>query len=201
MLTYGPDVQAQLDDGRIKYRDALRLDLDSGTIGFITGFRGATVQGGVKYVGSGGLIGIDTPEASVDAAGASISVTLASHYKINGAYHKLLDPHLLVSIENENWFNRQAVIYRFWFDANRRVIEQEQRHVRRIFSVEHKRGEVGSVIEAVLGAPSDYARVVEGKIAGPELQKLIDPTDTSARHVQTAETDKVYFGRLAPNQV
>lgn len=202
MLSSDPEIQAQLDAGEINFRQAIRFDLDSGSYGFVDGYRGKMPPiDGVSYVGSGGLIGIEHPEQNVSPAGGDVSVTLASHYKINGEYHKLFEPHVLDSIEQENWFRRTVRIYRFWFDKNRRFVASERRHLREIQEIEHKKADVGRVIVAHLGAPSDFAKVVEGKIAGPELQSLIDPTDTSARHVQSAASDKIYFGRLPPNPI
>ncbi len=47
-------------------------------------------------------------------------------------------------------------------------------------------------------APSAFAKVFEAKPNGPDLQKSIDPTDTSYDDILTALTDPIYWGREDP---
>lgn len=121
MKSYSAEIEAQLAAGRLHRRLAIQFDLPSGSYGFITGFRGSITYNDVLYVGSGGLIDIDIPEARMSAEASELTVSLASHRKINGEIVQLFDPHLLDSIEAEVWFMRPAVVQRFWFDAGRRT--------------------------------------------------------------------------------
>jgi hypothetical protein len=198
MRSYSPAIEAQLASRRLRRRLAVRFDLPSGSYGFITGFRGSLTYAGVAYVGSGGLIEIDQPEAAQTAEASEITVSLASHRRINGETVQLFDPHLLNSIEDEVWFMRPAVIQRFWFNAARQLEDVEQMHLRQIFSVEHKRSGEGRRVIARLMAPSAFAKVFEAKRNGPDLQRLIDATDTGWDDALTTLVDPIYWGRAAP---
>lgn len=198
MKSYSAEIEAQLATGRMFRRVAVRFDLPSGSYGFITGFRGNLTYGGVLYVGSGGLIEIDQPDADMSGEAGEVTVSLASHRKINGQVVELFDPHLLVSIEAENWYLRPAVLQRFWFDQNRALEDVEQLQVRRIYAIEHRRSKAGRRIVGTLMAQSAFAKVYEAKTNGPDLQKRIDPDDTSYDDILTALTDPIYWGRDAP---
>lgn len=198
MKSYSASIEAQLASGRLSRRRAIRFDLPSGSYGFIAGFRGSLTVGDTLYVGSGGLIGIDQPEAKVSAEAAEVTVSLASHRRINGELVELFDPHLLDSIEAEAWFMRPAVIERFWFDPGRRLEDVEQMQLRQIFSIEHKRTREGRRIEGRLMAPSAFAKVFEAKVNGPDLQRMIDGSDTSYDDILTTLVEPIYWGREAP---
>lgn len=199
MRTYSAEIEAQLASGRLNRRLAVRFDLPSGSYGFITGVRGSFTHGGVLYAGSGGLIAIEQPAASITSEAAEITVSLASHRRIGGELVQLFEPHLLDSIEAEAWYLRPAVIQRFWFDSSRRLEDVEQLHIRQIYAIEHKRSRSdGRRISARLMAPSAFAKVYEAKTNGPDLQSRIDPADTSYNDIQTTLTDPIYWGREAP---
>lgn len=199
MRTYSAEIEAQLASGRLNRRLAVRFDLPSGSYGFITGVRGSFSHAGVLYAGSGGLIEIEQPAASITGEAADITVSLASHRRINGELVQLFEPHLLDSIEAEAWYLRPAVVQRFWFDSSRRLEDVEQLHIRQIYAIEHKRSRNdGRRISARLMAPSAFAKVYEAKTNGPDLQSRIDPADTSYNDIQTALTDPIYWGREAP---
>lgn len=198
MKSYSASIEAQLAAGRLRRRLAVRFELPSGNYGFITGYRGNITVGGTLYVGSGGLIDIETPEAKMSNEASEVVVSLASHRRINGQLVQLFDPHLLDSIEDEAWFMRPAVIERFWFSAGRQLEDVEQMELRQIFSIEHKRSRDGRRIEGRLMAPSAFAKVFEAKANGPDLQAAIDPADTSYDDILTALTDPIYWGREAP---
>lgn len=198
MKSYSAEIEAQLAIGRMFRRVAVRFDLPSGSYGFITGFRGNLTYEGVLYVGSGGLIEIDQPDADLSGEAGEVTVSLASHRKINGQLVELFDPHLLASIESEAWYLRPAVLQRFWFDQNRALEDVEQLQVRRIYAIEHRRSKAGRRIVGTLMAQSAFAKVYEAKTNGPDLQKRIDPDDTSYDDILTALTDPIYWGRDAP---
>lgn len=199
MKSYSAEIEAQLASRLMRRRLAIRFDLPSGSYGFIRGYSGKLTVGGVDYVGSGGLINIELPDASISAAGDEIVVSLASHKLVNGELVQLFDPHLLASIEAEVWFLRPAIIYRFWFDAGRGLEDVEQLHIRQIFSIEHKRSKRGGRrVEGRLLTPAALAKIYEAKRNGPELQHEIDPDDTSYDDIAAAASDPIYWGRRAP---
>ena len=199
MKTYSAPIEAQLAAGRLRRRLAVRFDLPSGQYGFITGFRGSITVGDVLYVGSGGLIDMDLPEAKMAAEEVEVTISLASHRKVNGELVQLFDPFVLASIEAEVWFMQPAVVQRFWFNAARQLEDVEQLHQLKIFSIEHtKSASKGARVEGVLKAPSAFAKVFEAKPNGPDLQRQIDPDDTSYDDILTALTDPIYWGRKAP---
>ena len=198
MKNYSAEIEAQLAAGRLRRRLAVRFDLPSGQYGFITGFRGNITHEGTLYVGSGGLIEITQPEAKMSAEATEVTVSLASHRRINGEVVQLFEPHLLDTIEDEVWFMQPAVVQRFWFNAGRQLEDVEQLHLRAIFSIEHKKARTGRRIEGRLMAPSAFAKVFEAKPNGPDLQKQIDPTDTSYDDILTAISDPIYWGREDP---
>lgn len=198
MRTYSAAIEAQLATGRMFRRIAVRFDLPSGSYGFITGFRGNLTYEGVLYVGSGGLIEIEQPSADISGEAGEVTVSLASHRRVNGQVIELFDPHLLVSLEAEAWYLRPAVLQRFWFDQNRGLEDVEQLQVRRIYSIEHRKTKSGRRIVGTLMAQSAFAKVCEAKTNGPDLQKRIDPADTSYDDILTALTDPIYWGRDTP---
>lgn len=198
MKTYSAEIEAQLAARRLRRRLAVRFDLPSGRYGFITGFRGNLTHEGTLYVGSGGLIDISQPEAKMSAEASEVTVSLASHRRINGEVVQLFEPHLLDTIEDEVWFMQPAVVQRFWFNAGRQLEDVEQLHLRQIFSIEHKKARTGRRIEGRLMAPSAFAKVFEAKPNGPDLQKQIDADDTSYDDILTALSDPIYWGREDP---
>lgn len=198
MKSYSAEVEAQLVAGKIRRRLAIRFDLPSGSYGFVMGMAGSVTVGDVLYVGSGGLITLDLPEAGVSDQERPITVSLASHRKINGQTVQLFDPHLLDTIEDEVWYLRPAVIYRFWLSEGRALQDVEQLHLRQIYSIEHTRTRNGRRVEAVLQTPGALAKVREGKRNGPELQRDIDPTDTGLDDAITTGSDPIYWGQRAP---
>lgn len=198
MKTFSAPVIAQIDAGKINWRVAIKFVLPSGSYGFITGYRGQVTVGGVLYVGSGGLIEVGRPDADLTGEESPLTVQLASHKIVNGSMVQLFDPHVLVSIENETWFRQTAIIYRMWIGSNREVIDAEQLHVRQVFSIEHRKSKAGRRIVGTLATPAAFARIVEAKKNGPDLQKQIDPTDTGYNDVLEAMRDPVYWGRATP---
>lgn len=199
MRTYSAPIEAQLAAGRLRRRLAVRFDLPSGTYGFITGFRGNLTVDDVLYVGSGGLISIDLPEAKMAAEAVEVALSLASHRKINGELVQLFDPFVLASIEAEVWFMQPAIVQRFWFSPGRQLEDVEPLHQLKIFSIEHTRSaSKGARVEGMLKAPSAFAKIFEAKPNGPDLQRQIDPDDRSYDDILTALTDPIYWGRKAP---
>jgi hypothetical protein len=196
--SHSAEVEAQLASGRLRRRLAVRFDLPSGRYGFITGYRGNISYGETLYVGSGGLIEVSQPEAKMSAEATEVTVSLASHRRINGEIVQVFEPHLLDTIEDEVWFMQPAVVQRFWFNAGRQLVDVEQLHLRAIFSIEHKKARTGRRIEGRLMAPSAFAKVFEAKPNGPDLQKQVDATDTSYDDILTALTDAIYWGREDP---
>jgi hypothetical protein len=196
--TFSAPVTAQIAAGKISWRVAIKFILPSGSYGFITGYRGQVTVSSVLYVGSGGLIEVSDPDADVTGEARDLTVQLASHKIINGSLVQLFDPHVLASIESQAWFRAPAVIYRMWIGANREVIDAEQLHVRQIFSIEHRGGKSGRRIVGTLSTPAAFARMVEAKKNGPDLQKQIDATDTGYNDVLEAMRDPVYWGRATP---
>jgi hypothetical protein len=185
---------------RYRERAAILFDLPSGRYGFVAGVRGnleIEINGApVTFVGSGAVIEIDKPAANLDLASADLTVSLASHRRVNGTMVKLFEPHLLNSIEDEVWFLRPAIIYRLNFDENRRLLgEPEQLFRRAIFRIQHKRMRGGGRrLEGLLLSPASLAKVVEGKRRGPELQREIDPTDRGYDHIARIATDPIIWG-------
>lgn len=198
MKSYSAEIEAQLAAKKLNRRRAIRFDLPSGSYGFITGYRGSLTVEGVLYVGSGGLIDIEDSDGKITGEADEVTVTLASHRRINGELVKLFDPHLLASIEDEVWFMRPAVVQRFWFGPGRQLEDIEQMQLRQIFSVEHLGGRDGKRIMARLMTPAAMAKVFEAKRNGPDLQKLIDPDDTSYADIIAAASETIYWGRKDP---
>jgi hypothetical protein len=199
MKSYSAPIEAQLASGRLRRRLAVRFDLPSGSYGFVTGLRGNLTMNDVLYVGSGGLIDLQLPEAKMSAEAVEVGVSLASHRRINGEVVQLFDPHVLASIEAEQWFMQPAVVQRFWFNAARQIEDVEQLHQLMIFSIEHrKNARVGARVEGKLMAPSAFAKVFEAKPNGPDLQRQIDPDDTAYDDILTTLSDPIYWGREAP---
>lgn len=199
MKSYSAPIEAQLAAGRLYRRLAVRLDLPSGSYGFVTGLRGSITVGDVLYVGSGGLIDIGMPEAKLSAEAVEASVSLASHRRINGELVQLFEPHVLASIEAEAWFMQPAVVQRFWFSRGRVLQEVEQLYQLAIFDIEHTiSANGGAQVKGTLKAPSAFAKVFEAKPNGPDLQRQIDPADTSYDDILTALSDPIYWGRAAP---
>lgn len=198
MKSYGAEVEAQLAAGKIYRRLAIRFDLPSGSYGFVMGMAGQVTVEGVLYVGSGGLIDLQLPENGIADQERPITVSLASHRKINGEWQQLFEPHLLDTIEDEVWYLKPAVIYRFWLSPGRSLQDVEQLYLRQIYNVEHRKTRNGRRVEAILQSPGATAKVKEGKRNGPELQREIDATDTGLDDAISTGTEPIYWGQRAP---
>lgn len=179
---------------RYRERAAILFDFPSGRYGFIAGVRGNLTIDGQLFVGSGAVIDIENPEASIDLANADLTITLASHRRVNGGWQQLFDPYLLTSIEEETWYRRPAIVYRIVFDAQRRPIQKVQLFRREVFQIEHLKGKVGRRIRGTLSTPAAFAKIIEGKTRGPELQRLIDPTDRGYDSIARAAIDPIIWG-------
>ncbi|KQT50339.1 hypothetical protein ASG47_19745 [Devosia sp. Leaf420] len=175
-------------------RAAIRFDLPSGQFGFVAGVRGNIVWDGVTFIGSGALIEVENPGETINLAAVDLTLTLASHRRINNTWHQLFEPSLLNSIEDEVWFRRPAIVYRFKFDANRRLTSVDQLLRREIYKIEHLRSKRGRTIKATLSSPAALAKVVEAKTRGAELQRLIDPNDRGYDHIARVSTDPIVWG-------
>jgi hypothetical protein len=200
--TFSAEVASQYAARRINKRLAIRFDLPSGSYGFVTGTRGSIVHEGVLYVGSGGLIKVSLADEAIAGAADETTVELASHRIVNGQVQQLFDPHVLDTIEHEIWYLQPALIFRFDFDSNRRLIDVERIDVRQIWDIQHLRSSSGGRrVRAILKSPGALAKVVEAKRNGPDLQKIIDAADTGYRDILSTMSEPIYWGRKPPKTI
>lgn len=196
MRTYDPDIQAQLDAGRISYRDAILFSLDEGEYGFFSGGRGTISYAGLDFVGAGSLIKFSIPGEDTSLVSAAIEVSLSSHYEIDGVLTQLFDDEVLAGIESSNWFRRPAILYEIWLNEDGEVIDLVQRARREIHQIKHVQDQRnGYTITGVLETPSIFQKLVQRKRRNSSLQYQIDPDDLSLEFIATVRDEKIYWGK------
>ncbi len=197
MRVFDPDIQDQLENGRISYRDAVLFVLDEGSYGFFSGGRGTISHGGLDFVGSGSLITFSLPSENTDVSNSPIEVSLSSHYEVDGVVTQIFDDGVLSSIEDSNWFRRPAIIYEIWLDEDNNVIDLVQRARREIHQIFHKEDpKAGYTITGVLETPTVFQTYTERKRRNSDLQALISATDAGLEFVATMRTEKIWWGRV-----
>lgn len=98
---------------RLKIRMGLKLELDSGTIGFWNDF-GSLTYDSVSYTGTGQLASIAAITQQGDLAASGLECTLAGLDQASGA-----DVGAIFSdIDDEDFSGRAATLYRFYFDPD-----------------------------------------------------------------------------------
>lgn len=203
MRTFDPDIEDQLDDGRIDRRDALVFILEEGTFGFFANGTGTltwNIEGvDVDFVGAGSLIKMEVSETDMQQTQNTIEVTLASRYEVDGEVVELISADALQSIEAMNWYRRPAIVGRFWINEAGQVIDFEQRARCEIHEIVHDEDETsGAVLVGRLNTLDVFRKLVDAKTRNNELQKLIDPDDRGLDAVSKMTTEKVYWGRRDP---
>ena len=199
MRTYDPDIEAQLDAGRIDRRDAVLFVLDEGAFGFVSGVVGTLPWNSVDYVGSGSLLGIEMGESDMAQTNSGIEVTLSSHYEVDGVRTELFDTGLLQSIEQMSWFRRPAIVGRFWIAESGTIIDFEQRARCEIHQIVHQEDdEKGYTIRGILENVNVFRTLVDAKTRNSQFQALIAPGDTGLDGLSVVATDKIYWGRRPP---
>lgn len=197
MRVFDPDIQEQLESGRISYRDAVLFVLDEGAYGFFSGGRGVISYGGYDFIGSGSLISFSLPAENTDVTNSPIEVSLSSHYEQDGVVTRVFEDGLLSSIEDSNWFRRPAILYEIWLDESNEVIDLVQRARREIHQIRHEEDpKSGYTITGVLETPTVFQTYTERKRRNSDLQVQIDEDDAGLEFVSTVRTEKIWWGRV-----
>lgn len=202
MKTFDPATSADHSAGRIDAVDMLTLVLDAEVVHFAIGVRGSIPWddpdwGAITITGAGALGSLDVPEAAFGPESKAVTARLFETYLPEGsdAPVNIFDDGVRLSIDEEEWEGRTAILSILWLSEGGTIIEREQVAVREIDQVYVERDAEGnSVRVAVLEEPDITQRDIEAKTANAASQLLIDATDDSFAHVGAARTQKITFG-------
>jgi len=217
MKPHSPELLAELNAGRVDYRDAVELVFDSGVVRLVVGVKGSfgwsdltgvsmpwAEDHGDLFHGGGDLIGLDVPENALGPESQAITAKVFETYMVEGSDVpvNVFDDGVRATIDEEPWEGRPAVLSVFWFGAGGTPILREQVAVRTMDQMVVSTDEAGNPIRAlILEEPDIMQRDIEGKTANAAFQALIDPTDKAFEHVATAQRQKISFGRLPEETV
>lgn len=206
MRTFDPDIEDQLDSGKIDRRDALIFVLDEGTFGFVAGVMGTLTfnVGGVDvdFVGAGSLLSLYVPESDVKQTQEAVEVSISTKYEVDGTLVELISVDALSGIEDLSWYRRPALVGRLWVSDAGGVIDFEQLRRCEIHEILHTEDDAkGYTVTGRLQTVEVFRRLVDAKTRNGELQQLIDPTDRGLEAVSKMATDTVYWGRKDPAQI
>ncbi len=209
MKTFDAATIARHAAGEVDAIDALTLVFDSATVNLAIGIKGQftwddVTLGEQTFYGAGKLVALDVPENAIGPESRAITATLYETYMEEGSDTpvNVFDDGVRATIDEEEWEGRTAIGSIFWLGAGGTIIEREQVFVRQIDAMPVEWDEAGNPMRrAILEEPDIIQRDVEGKTANTESQALIDATDDSFKHVGTARTGKINFGRRAEAKV
>lgn len=217
MKPHSPELLAELNAGRVDYRDAVELVFDSGVVRLVVGINGSfgwsdltgvsmpwDEDHGDLFHGGGDLIGLDVPENALGPESQAITAKVFETYMVEGSDVpvNVFDDGVRATIDEEEWEGRPAVLSVFWFGAGGTPILREQVAVRTMDQMVVSIDEDGNPIRSlILEEPDIMQRDIEGKTANAAFQALIDLTDKAFEHVATAQRQKISFGRLPEETV
>jgi hypothetical protein len=203
LKTFEASTSADHIAGRIDAIDMLTLVLDSDVIHFAVGVRGSIPWddpewGEIIITGAGALGSLDVPENAFGPESRAITARLYETYMPEGSDTpvNIFDDGVRLSIDEEEWEGRTAILSILWLSEAGTIIEREQLAVREIDQMYVDRdGEGNQVRVAILEEPDITQRDIEAKTANAASQLLIDATDNSFKHVGTARLQKITFGQ------
>lgn len=194
MRTLEAATEAVIDGGRFIRRDAILFDLAEGQYGFWWG-EGEFQWNGLTFVGAGSLLKLDPVAFNSDGAPTEITVTLRAMPTAG------LTPDVLASIEDYTYHLRQALLYRFYFDPDTKVMTGTaptvlfRGSIDQIDQDDQPDGQF-ALIARLVSKSADYRRTGHRK-RGNEHQKLLNggTTDLFYEHAAEAGTITLKWGQ------
>lgn len=186
MKSIDANILAGLSAGTVRRVYMVRLDFDSGTIGWNTSFRDIEYDG-VTYLGLGEVGSISATKETPGVSAASITVGLSG-----------LKPEVIALILLEPHINRPAYVYYTLLDENDVQIVGNPILMFR-GSMEPAQGEQGSTAGFSIELKSrlaDWERTRKSRYSDAEQQKLY-PGDKGFEFVGQLEQSKIIWPRAA----
>lgn len=190
MRTTDSAIVTALAQPSVVIRGMILFDLGSGSYGFWDG-KGSMVYGGVTYQGGAQLIEVDT--GMMSSALQSNAITLKLYANPDAG----LTPDILLTIENEVYYQKPVTIMRAYFDnsANTLIATPVVLWKGLIDFIEHDEGPQGYVLIGHCESRSlDYSRRGWAKSSDAEQQQ-ISTGDVFFQYAGTAGKTKFAFGQ------
>ncbi|WP_323014539.1 hypothetical protein [Devosia sp.] len=213
MKPFSPQLLDDLAAGRVEYRDAVELVLDSGVVRMVIGVRGQfgwsdvdgylpePETGDAIFYGGGALVSLDLPESALGPESRAIVVRVLETYLEEGSDipANVFDDGVRATIDEEPWQGRLAIASVFWIGSTGLPIYREQVAIRELDSMPLEWDADGNPVRVLmLEEPDITQRDIEGKTANGAFQALIDPADRAFEHVGTTvrQMQNVNWGRI-----
>lgn len=188
--------QAALDllaSGRAACRQMILFEFGTGTYGFWTG-AGILNYGGIDYIGAGALGSIEEVPGVSDLSSAALIVRLSA------VPNSDLTPDVLAGVESEQYHQRPATVFTAYLDPDSGALISVERVYRGyVDRIEHDMTAGGSAQLVVYLESRARDHTKSGhRLRSDADQRLVVPDDGFYRHVATAGTTTIYWGRATP---
>lgn len=200
MLAVDPDIEEQLNTGRIDRRDAVLFMLAEGNFGFFAHGSGTLSWGGYDFVGAGALLSIKKAPDTLEQTKEAFEVSVATRYEVDGETVDVLSTEELIGIEALTYFRRPALIGKLYINPAGQVIDFVQERRCEIHAIVHDDDDKkGYSINGILYAAGTLRQNAEGKTRNALFQAQIDATDKCLNHASKTRTQTVYWGARKPS--
>lgn len=164
----------------------VRLDFDSGTVGWNTGFR-SIVLDGVTYYGLGNVTSISAAKEEAGVKASGLTVTISG-----------IDPTVVALLLSEPYINRPAYVHYVLLDEQDQVITGAPVLYFRgsIDSIQGEEGATASFTISLKSRLADWERPRKLRYSDAEQQKL-HPGDKGFEFVGQMEQSRIVWPRAA----
>lgn len=194
MRSYDPDIEDQIDDGRVDRFQAVMFALDEGNFGFFSGGVGTITWGLIDFIGAGSLISIERPSEDLAQTQESYEVVVASTYEVDGQRYELFEEGVLEGIENLTYYRRPAIIGKFYIAEDGSVIDFVQDARCEIHSIVHEYDDNGLVLRGILNNVGVLRTQVDAVRRNKTFQKQIDSSDKGLNLLGVVRSEKIDWG-------
>lgn len=196
MRTLDPSVTASLTAGRVVVRDMVLLDLPTGFYGFWTG-SGAFEHNAMSYIGAGALLDVQLGQAQIQPIAVPLTIRARA---MPGAG---ITTDVLATIEAEEYHQRGVVYSQAFFDPDSRALLSVERVWEgAIDVVAHSETVDGDAyLDLICESRMRDIRMTTGRVRSDVDQRRIDVDDGGLRHVASAGTVRIDWGRASEGPV
>lgn len=164
----------------------IRLDFDSGTVGWNTGFRNIVLDG-VTYYGLGNVTSISAAKEEAGVKASGLTVTISG-----------IDPAIVALLLSEPYINRPAYVHYVLLDEQDQVITGTPVLYFRgsMDSIQGSQGTTASFDISLKSRLADWERPRKSRYSDAEQQKLY-PGDKGFEFVGQMEQARIVWPRAA----